>query len=66
MRIGDEALAVASNIDGLKINKKTGRVISFSDSQSKVIATLVSRYEKVLGKKVSFMFRPKAAVGGEN
>jgi hypothetical protein len=58
-RVGDEALVIASNIEGIKINKETGRVLSITDSPSKVIATLVSEYEKVLGKKVSFLFRPK-------
>ena len=60
MRAGDEALFIASNIDGLKINSKTGKVVSFTSSPSKIIATLVREYENVLGKKVSFAFRPKA------
>ncbi|HTE48781.1 MAG TPA: hypothetical protein VK675_02660 [Candidatus Paceibacterota bacterium] len=60
MRVGDDALFVASNIDGLKIDSKTGKVVSFIGSPSKIIATLVKEYEEVLGKKVSFIFRPKA------
>lgn len=56
-RVGDDALLIASQIDGMKINKETGRVISITESPSKIIATLVLEYEKKLGKKVSFSFR---------
>lgn len=56
-RVGDDALLIASRIDGLKINRETGRVISITESPSKIIATLVLEYEKKLGKKVSFSFR---------
>jgi hypothetical protein len=55
-RVGDDALTIAANIDGLKIDKETGRVLSITEP-SKIIATLVSEYEKLLGKKVSFSFR---------
>lgn len=56
-RVGDDALFIASQIDGLKIDKETGRVISITESPAKIIAVLVSEYEKKLGKKVSFSFR---------
>ena len=56
-RVGDDALLIASNINGLKIDKETGRVLDLTDSPAKIIATLVAEYEKVLGKKVSFSFR---------
>lgn len=56
-RVGDDALVIASNIDGLKIDKETGRVLALTEHPSKIIATLVSEYEKLLGKKVSFSFR---------
>jgi hypothetical protein len=56
-RVGDDALFIAANIDGLKIDAKTGRVLALTEKPSKIIATLVSEYEKVLGKKVSFSFR---------
>lgn len=56
-RVGDDALLIASNIDGLKIDKETGRVLAFTEHPSKIIATLVSEYEKILGKKVSFSLR---------
>ena len=56
-RVGDDALLVASQIDGLKIDKETGRVIAINENPSKIIATLVHEYEELLGKKVSFSFR---------
>ena len=58
-RVGDDALLIATNIGGLKIDKKTGRVLDLTERPSKIIATLVSEYEKILGKKVSFSFRPE-------
>jgi hypothetical protein len=54
---GDKALVIASNIEGLEIEKITGRVLAINGSPSKIIATLVSEYERVLGKKSSFHFR---------
>ncbi len=57
VRVGDDALVIANAIEGLKIDKKTGRVLSFSDDPAKIIATLISEYERLLGKKVSFTFR---------
>lgn len=55
-RVGDDALLIAASIDGLKINEK-GRVLAMTGSPAKIIATLVSKYEKQLGKKVSFLLR---------
>lgn len=56
-RVGDDALVIASHIDGLSIDERTGRVLSLSKPPAKVIATLVTEYEKSLGQKVSFSFR---------
>ncbi|HEY4515865.1 MAG TPA: hypothetical protein VJH67_01605 [Candidatus Paceibacterota bacterium] len=56
-RVGDDALFIASNISGLQIDKKNGRVLAITESPAKVIAVLVSKYEKILGKKVSFSLR---------
>lgn len=58
-RVGDRALDVARQIDGLVIDIKTGRVLKITEKPSKIIAGLVAGYEKTLGKKVSFSFRPK-------
>lgn len=54
---GDEALVIAANIDGLKIDMETGRVLDIKGSPAKIISMLVSEYEKIFGKKVSFSFR---------
>ena len=56
-RAGDDALNIALQIDGLKIDKDNGRVVSLTEQPSRIIATLVSEYEKLLGRKVSFSFR---------
>lgn len=56
-RVGDDAIHIATNIDGLKIDKENGKVLAISENPSKIIATLVSEYEKILGKKVSFSLR---------
>lgn len=59
LRVGDKAIDIATRIDGLEIDEKTGRVLKITDHPAKIIATLVSEYEKKLGKKVSFSFRNK-------
>lgn len=62
-RVGDDALLIAENVDGLTVDTNTGRVLALTARPSKIIATLVYEYERVLGKKVSFSFRsgrPKA------
>jgi len=56
-RVGDQALAIAADIDDLKVDRETGRVLDITGPPAKIIAILVSEYEKSLGKKVSFSFR---------
>lgn len=56
-QVGESALDIAKQINGLVIDEKTGRVLKLTEKPSKVIAELVSGYEKALGKKVSFSFR---------
>ena len=56
---GERALEIAAHTPGLIIDEKTGRVLGITESPSKVVANLVSEYEKTLGKKVSFSFRNK-------
>lgn len=58
-RAGDIALDIAASIQGLEIDKNTGRVLKMTESPSKIIAELVSKYEKTLNQKVSFSFRKK-------
>lgn len=56
-QVGEKALDIANQIQGITIDQSTGRVLSLTQKPSKVIADLVSEYEKALGKKVSFSFR---------
>lgn len=56
-RAGDDALEIAKSIHGLVIDGKTGRVLKITRSPSKVIAELVTEYEKTLSKSVSFSLR---------
>jgi hypothetical protein len=56
-KVGDRALGVAEKIDGLTIDRGTGRVMNLTKNPSKIIAELVLGYEKALGKKVSFALR---------
>jgi len=55
--IGDDALFIAASIDGLKIDKDTGRVLDFTRKPSEIIDDLVAKYEKLLGKKAQFTFK---------
>ena len=55
--VGDRALLIAAGISGFNIEPQSGRVLGFTEDPSKVIANLVSEYEKQLGKKVSFSLR---------
>lgn len=55
-RVGDEALDIAMEIKGLKIDEE-GHVLAIEKSPSKIIAILVLAYEKSLGQKVSFSMR---------
>ena len=57
LRVGDDALKIAEDIQGLTINDKTGFVINISSEPAKIIALLIARYEKILGQKVSFSLR---------
>jgi len=59
LRIGDDALEIAKNIPDLEINGKNGLIINIKNEPAKIIALLISRYEKLLGKKISFGLRPK-------
>lgn len=53
-RAGDDALEVASYIQGLEIDPETGKVLNIKKDPAKIIALLILRYETLLGRKVSF------------
>lgn len=56
-RVGDKAIDIAKDIDDLVIDESNGRVQSIKKSPAKIIALLILKYEKLLGQRVSFMFR---------
>lgn len=57
LQVGESALDIAKSIQGLVIDEKTGRVLELTGKPSKIVAELVSGYEKALGRPVSFSFR---------
>lgn len=56
-RVGDKAMDIAKDIDDLVIDETSGRVLTIKKSPAKIIALLILKYEKLLGQRVSFMFR---------
>lgn len=59
LRAGDDALEIAKNIPDLEINEKNGNIINIKNNPAKIIALLISRYEELLGQRVSFGLRQK-------
>jgi hypothetical protein len=57
MRVGDDALQIAADIPDLQINDKTGYIINIKKEPAKIIALLISRYEKMTGQKISFALK---------
>ena len=49
---GNEALDMIKKINGLEIEEKTGRVLNIKGNPEKIIALLVSNYEKRFEKKL--------------
>lgn len=56
-QVGEKALDIARHIEGITIDDRTGRILNLTKKPSVIVAELVSEYENVLGKKVSFSFR---------
>ena len=54
LRIGNSAIEIAQDLPNLKIDSNTGFVINIGDDPAKIVALLVTRYEKFLGKPISF------------
>lgn len=54
---GDKAIDIAEDIDDLAVDASSGRVLEIKKSPEKIIALLILKYEKMLGKKVNFMLR---------
>jgi hypothetical protein len=51
-RIGNKALELADEVQGLKIDMRTGRILKITKEPSEIIAMLIYRYEKYLGIKI--------------
>lgn len=54
---GDKAIDIAEDINDLVVDASSGRVLEIKKSPEKIIALLILKYEKMLGKKVNFMLR---------
>lgn len=54
---GDKAIDMAEDINDLVVDASSGRVLDIKKSPEKIIALLILKYEKMLGKKVNFMLR---------
>ncbi|MEO8637336.1 MAG: hypothetical protein ABI430_00345 [Candidatus Taylorbacteria bacterium] len=54
---GDDALEIACDIPGLKIEKETGKVLTLLGDPADIMASLVAHYESRLGKRVSLVLR---------
>ena len=59
LRIGNNALEIASNIPDLEIDDRNGLVVDIKKDPAKIIALLIFRYEKLFGRKISFGLRQK-------
>lgn len=55
-RVGDKALEIAGGIDDLIIEKDSGKVLKIKKAPARIIALLISNYEKSLHQKISFAF----------
>ncbi len=52
-QIGNKALIMANQIDGLLVDNRTGRVIKMEKDPSEIIALLIYKYENALGRKIT-------------
>jgi hypothetical protein len=57
---GDTALKMATEVGGLHIDPNTGKVIEIDGDPATVVASLVSEYEQVFGKKINLSFAKNA------
>lgn len=55
-RLGDKAVDIAKNINGLSV-EDNGRVININKRSASIVALLIAKYENLLGQKVSFSFK---------
>src|SRR3989338_8773815 len=56
-RVGDKAVDIANNVEGLVIEQNSGRVLEIKKATAQIIALLISNYEKSLNQRFSFALR---------
>ena len=54
LRIGDKALEIAKAVPDLEMNEKTGEIIEIKKEPAKIISSLISQYEELIGQPISF------------
>lgn len=54
LRIGDKALKIAKQFPDLNINEHTGEIIEIKKEPSKIISSLLAKYEELTGQPISF------------
>lgn len=56
-RAGDRAIEMAGDIDGLVIEKESGRVLKINKDPAEIVALLILQYQKHIGKKMRVLPR---------
>jgi hypothetical protein len=56
-RVGDRAIEIAGNIDGLIIEKESGKVLGINKDPAEIVALLILQYQKEIGKKTKVLPR---------
>jgi hypothetical protein len=55
--VGDKAYEMADTIDGLSIDKDTGKVLNINKDPSEIVSLLLVRYQNLFGKKLKILPR---------
>lgn len=50
--VGDKAYEMADTIDGLSVDKNTGKVLNINKDPSEIVSLLLVRYQNLFGKKL--------------
>lgn len=56
-RLGEQAIEIAGNIDGLLIEKESGKVLEINKDPAEIVALLILKYQKEMGKKMKVLPR---------
>ena len=55
--VGDQAIQIAAKIDGLVINEDNGKVLKINKDPAEIVALLILKYQKELGKEIKVLPR---------